>query len=74
MRQLANITIEIKGCVIAISLLLKGYKLLRYEKYCRYIPLIFKYFYQNAHGFVNILKYYNMIILKFDHLLNILLS
>ena len=35
MRQLANITIEIKGCVIAISWHLvcyvKGYKLLRYE-------------------------------------------
>ena len=37
-------------------------------------PLIFKHFSQNAHGVINIHEYYNMIILKFDHLLNILLS
>ena len=41
-------------------LLLKGYKLLRYELFCRFIPLIFKYFSQNAHGVINIHEYYNM--------------
>ena len=34
----------------------------------------FLVFSQNAHGFINIHEYYNMIILKFDDLLNILLS
>ena len=58
---------------LATCSLLKGYKLLRYEYLCRYIPLIFKYFSQNAHGVINIHEYYNMLILKYDHLLNILL-
>ena len=31
-------------------------------------------FSQNAHGVINIHEYYNMIILKFDHMLHILLS
>ena len=29
---------------------------------------------KNAHGFINIHEYYNMTVLKFDDLLNILLS
>ena len=38
-----------------------------------YTPFIFEYFSQNAHGFINIREYYNMTILKFDNLFNILL-
>ena len=78
MRRLANITIEIKGLYhsnkLAPCLLRKGYKLLRYELFCRYIPFIFKYYSQNAHGFINIHEYYNMTFLKLDDLLNKLLS
>ena len=37
-------------------------------------PSFSSIFSQNALGVINIHEYYNMIILKFDHLLNILLS
>ena len=59
---------------LAPCLLRKDYKMLRYELFCRYIPLVFKYFSQNVNGVINIHDYYNMIILKFYHLLNKLLS
>ena len=36
-------------------------------------PLV-KYYSQNAHGFINIHEYYYLTVLKFDDLLNILLS
>ena len=78
MRKLANITIEIMGCIITISWLLVCYvraiSCLDMSNFVGISPSLSSVFSQNAHSFVNIHEYYNMTILKFDDLLNTLLS
>ena len=78
MQRLANITIEIKGCIIAISWHLVCYiRAISCRDMSNFVgisPSFSSIFYQNAHGFINIHEYFNMTILKFYNLLNLLLS
>ena len=77
MRQLANITVEIKRCDIALKWYLVCYlratSCLDLSNFVGISPSV-KFFSQNSNGFINIHEYYDLVILKVDHLLNIILS
>ena len=66
MQQLANITIEIKGCIIAISRHLVCYvraiSCCDMRNFVGISPSFSSIFSQNAHGFINIHEYYNVTI------------
>ena len=52
---------------MVLSLLLLGNWKLRYESLCGYTPLIFLYFSQISHVFINIYENLNLMCYELDH-------